>query len=111
MVSISVGGISSCTYKTRYRRAESELGQLRNDLEQSNNRERELEEQIGEIRNLTGEAVEYVYREQELLLQGGTTIREIRAQVEDLERYCDSLELYIFSIRNNIIDTNKIEKE
>lgn len=110
LLSICIGSISSCTYKTRYTRAESELGQLRDLLESANSRESELEEQLGTIKELTGEAVDYVSREQDLLIKSGNTIREIRAQVEDLERYCDCLEFWLYSIRDNI-DTNKIEKE
>lgn len=90
-------------YKAKYIRAESELGQVRAELDSAHNRERELESSFGEIRTITKEAVGYVSREHDLLLESGTTIREIRAQVQDLERYCDSLELYIYSIRNSAL--------
>ena len=108
LASITIGGISSCTYKARYRKSEQELGQLRTVLESANNRERELEEQFDKIKNLTGESIEYVQREHDLLIKGGTTIREIRAQVKDLEEYCDNLEYWLFSIRDNAF-TNKIK--
>ena len=98
---------TSYYYKTRYRRVESELGNLRTELESANNRESEITGQLDRIKNLTGEAVEYVSREHDLLISTGTTIREIRAQVEDLERYCDSLELFIYSIRDNAFDNTK----
>ncbi len=97
-----VESTSSFYYKTKYRRTESELGQVRELLESATNRKSELEEQLGTITNLTGEAIEYVSREQDLLIKSGNTIREIKAAVEDLERYCDSLEFYIFSIRDNV---------
>lgn len=90
-------------YKTKYDRAESELRQVRTELESAHNRERELESSFGEIRTITKEAVGYVSREHDLLLESGTTIQEIRTQVQDLERYCDSLELYIYSIRNSTL--------
>lgn len=90
-------------YKARYNKSESELGQVRAELESAHNRERELESSFGEIRTITKEAVGYVSREHDLLLESGTTIREIRVQVQDLERYCDSLELYIYSIRNSTL--------
>ena len=96
--------VAGSYYQTQYRRVESELGQIRTDLEQSRNRERELEDCIGDIRTITTEAMGYVQRESDLLLQGGTTIREIRAQVEDLERYCDNLNNYIIGIRNYLVD-------
>lgn len=96
--------VAGSYYQTQYRRVESELGQIRTDLEQSRNRERELEDCIGDIRTITTEAMGYVQRESDLLLQGGTTIKEIRAQVEDLERYCDNLNHYIAGIRNYLMD-------
>lgn len=108
LASITIGGVSSCTYKTRYRKSEQELGQLRTVLESANNRERELEGQLDRVKNLTGESIEYVQREHDLLIKGGTTIREIRAQVEDLEEYSDNLEYWLFSIRDNVF-TNKIK--
>lgn len=95
--------ITTGFYKAKYSRTESELGQVRTELESAHNRERELESSFGEIRTITKEAVGYVSREHDLLLESGTTIREIRAQVQDLERYCDSLELYIYSIRNSTL--------
>lgn len=104
------GIITSTTsyyYKTRYRRVESELGHLRTELESANNRESEITGQLDRIKNLTGEAVEYVQREHDLLISTGTTIREIREQVYDLEKYCDSLELFIYSIRDNAFDNTK----
>lgn len=93
---------SSYYYKTKYRRTESELRQARELLESATDRESELEEQFRAITELTGEAVEYVQREQDLLIESGNTIREIRAQVEDLEKYCDNLEQFIFDF-NDII--------
>lgn len=105
----AVGHFSALYYKTKYRSAQSELGQLRTELERSNDYKRELEKELGTIRTVTDEAVEYVSRERELLTTTGTTIKEIRAAVEDLERYCDSLECYIFGIRNGI--TNNIQDE
>ena len=104
-----VASTTSYYYKTRYRKSESELGQLRTELESANNRESEITGQLDRIKNLTGEAVEYVSREHDLLISTGTTIREIREQVYDLERYSDSLECFIYSIRDNAFDnTNKV---
>lgn len=95
--------ITTRFYKARYNKSESELGQVRTELESAHNRERELESSFGEIRTITKEAVGYVSREHDLLLESGTTIQEIRAQVQDLERYCNSLELYIYNIRNSTL--------
>lgn len=105
----AVGYGQSLYYKTKYRSTESELGQVREQLERADNYKRELETELGTIRAVTDEAVEYVSRERELLITTGTTIQEIRNGVEDLERYCDSLECYIFGIRNDI--TNNIQSE
>jgi hypothetical protein len=104
LLSTIFSAVAGSYYQAQYRRVESELGQIRTDLEQSRNRERELEDCIGDIRTITTEAMGYVQRESDLLLQGGTTIREIRAQVEDLEKYCDSLNHYIIGIRNYLVD-------
>jgi hypothetical protein len=105
----AVGYGQSLYYKTKYRSAQSELGQVREQLERADNYKRELETELGTIRAVTDEAVEYVSRERELLITTGTTIQEIRNGVEDLEKYCDSLECYIFGIRNGI--TNNISDE
>lgn len=105
----AVGYGQSLYYKTKYRSTESELDNIRTELERGNDYKRELEKELGTIRAVTDEAVEYVSRERELLITTGTTIKEIRASVESLERYCDSLECYIFGIRNGI--TNNVSDE
>ena len=91
-----IWGVISCAssyyYKTKYRRTESELA-----------------EQFGTITDLTREAIEYVQREQDLLIESGNTIREIRAQVESLEAYSSSLEFYIYSIRDSCTNYDKGE--
>ena len=95
-------------YKARYDKSQYELGQVRTELESTHNRERELEESFTAIRTVTGEAVGYVSREHDLLLESGNTIQEIKLQVESLERYCDSLELYIYSIRGYTLDKGEL---
>lgn len=105
----AVGYGQSLYYKTKYRSTESELGQVREQLERGNDYKQGLEKELTTIRAVTDEAVEYVSRERELLITTGTTIQEIRNGVENLERYCDSLECYIFGIRNDI--TNNISDE
>ena len=108
-----IWGVISCAsyyyYKTKYRRTESELGQTRELLESATDRESELAEQFGTITDLTREAIEYVQREQDLLIESGNTIREIRAQVESLEAYSSSLEFYIYSIRDSCTNYDKGE--
>lgn len=96
-------------WSSRYRSTESELDNIRTELESANSKKRELEEQIDTVRTITDECVKFVDREHELLITTGTTIREIRASVENLERYCNSLEHYIFGVRNGI--TNNISDE
>lgn len=91
LFSIIAGFTSTSYYKTRLERTRSELGQLRDDLESATNREHELENELRE-------AFGYVQRESSLLKEGGTTIKEIRKQVEDLENYCNHLECYIRDI-------------
>lgn len=104
----AVGYGQSLYYKTKYRSTESELGQVREQLESANSRQRELEEQVDSVRTITGECIEFVDREHEILITTGNTIQEIRAGFEDMERYINRLELYIYSIRDNTCDnTNK----
>ena len=104
----TVGYGQSLFYKTKYRTVESELGHLRTELESANNKERELEEQVDTVRTITNECVEFVDREHEILITTGNTIQEIRAGFEELTAYCESLEMYIFGVRNNLCGTNNI---
>lgn len=104
----AVGYGQSLYYKTKYRSAKSELDNIRTELESANSRQRELEEQVDSVRTITGECIEFVDREHEILITTGNTIQEIRAGFEDMERYINRLELYIYSIRDNTCDnTNK----
>lgn len=97
----TAAGITASVYKTRFDKAQSELRQLRADMESAANRERELRDQADRVGVLTREAVEYVSRERDLLLTSGTTIKEVRAQINDLETYCNNLEWYIIAIMDN----------
>lgn len=106
----AVGHGRSFYYKTRYDSTVSELGQLRTELESANNNQRELEEQLRTVGTISEAAMEFVSREQDLLIKSGNTIQEIRAQVKDLEDYCSRLELFIYSIGNNISNTNSSEE-
>lgn len=104
----TVGHIKSFYYKTRYRSTESELDNIRTELESANSNKRELEEQFDAVRTITDECIEFVDREHEILITTGNTMQEIRAGFEDMARYINRLELYIFSIRDNTCDnTNK----
>lgn len=104
----TVGHISTFYYKAKSRNAQSELGQLRTELESANSRQQELEEQVDTVRTITGECIEFVDREHEILITTGNTIQEIRAGVEDMERYINRLECYIYCIADNSSDrTNK----
>lgn len=97
----TAASITASVYKARFDKAQSELGQLRADMESAANRERELRDQADRVGVLTREAVEYVSRERDLLLTSGTTIKEVRAQINDLETYCNNLEWYIIAIMDN----------
>lgn len=104
----AIGTECAIYWSSRYRTTQSELGQVREQLESANNRQRELEEQVDSVRTITGECIEFVDREHEILITTGNTIQEIRAGFEDMERYINRLELYIYSIRDNTCDiTNK----
>jgi len=99
-VSIILSAYSIIT-TAKYRRTKSELEHIRTELAAVSDRKSELESELGRIDDITREATEYVSRTETLLLQSGTTITEIRKQVEDLENYCYSLEQFIYSIRDN----------
>ena len=103
----TVGYGQSLYYKAKYRSTQSELDNIRTELESANNRQRELEEQVDSVRTVTDECIKFVDREHEILITTGNTIQEIRAGFEDMERYIDRLELYIYSIRDNSGNTNK----
>lgn len=104
----AIGTGCAIYWSSKYRTAQSELDNVRAELESANSRERELEEQVDIVRTITDECIEFVDREHEILITTGNTIQEIRAGFEDMERYIDRLELYIYSIRNNTSDnTNK----
>lgn len=104
----AIGTGCAIYWSSKYRTAQSELDNVRAELESANSKERELEEQVDTVRTITDECIEFVDREHEILITTGNTIQEIRAGFEDMERYIDRLELYIYSIRNNTSDnTNK----
>lgn len=103
----TVGYCSSIHYKAKYRSAESELGQLRTELQSVVDTKSELERELGTISTITDEAVGFVRESEDLLIQSGTTITEIRAQIQDLVTYCNRLELLIYSIYDN---TNNIHR-
>lgn len=99
-VSIILSAYSIIT-TTRYRRTKSELEHIRTELAAVSDRKSEFESELRRIDDITREATEYVSRTENLLLQSGTTIAEIRKQIEDLENYCYNLEQFIYSIRND----------
>lgn len=104
----AVGYGQSLYWSSKYRSSKSELDNIRTELESANSRQRELEEQVDSVRTITGECIEFVDREHEILITTGNTIQEIRAGFEDMERYINRLELYIYSIRDNTYNnTNK----
>lgn len=75
-------------------RTESELGLIRNELSNAENRERELTETVGNIRDITE-------RTDTLLDQSGTTIQNIREEIQVLEDYFRSVNQYLCTDDNN----------
>lgn len=104
----AIGTGCAIYWSSRYRTAQSELDNIRAELESANSRQRELEEQVDAVRTITGECIEFVDREHEILITTGNTIQEIRAGFEELTSYCESLEIYILGIRNNVCGTDNI---
>ena len=72
------------------RRTESELGLIRTELSNAQNRECELTETVGNIREITE-------RTDALLDQSGDTIQSIRKEVQVLENYFRNVDMYIHS--------------
>lgn len=106
----ATGHISAFCYKTKYRNVESELGQLRTELDASNREQQAVRAELDRIEGINNEAIEYIGRERDLLLTTGTTIKEIRAAVQDMAQYIDRLELYIVGMhRTNINREEQIE--
>ena len=79
------------------RRTESELGQLRTELSNAQSRESELAETVGNIRSITE-------RTDTLLDQSGTTIQNIRKEVQILEDYFYSINQYLCTDNNDTTD-------
>lgn len=76
------------------RRVESEFGQLRTELESVENRERELTETVGNIRNITE-------RTDEILGKSTDTIQGIREKISVLEEFFNNINQYMCSDNNN----------
>lgn len=87
----------------RLRRSESELGLIRTELSNAQNRESELTETVRNIREITE-------RTDTLLDQSGDTIQSIRKEVQVLESYFNSINQY-FSTSNNDNNNNLDSKE
>lgn len=75
-------------------RTESELGLIRTELSNAENRERELTETVGNIRDITEKT-------DTLLDQSGTTIQNIREEIQVLEDYFRSVNQYLCTDDNN----------
>lgn len=87
----------------RLRRSESELGLIRTELSNAQNRESELTETVRNIREITE-------RTDTLLDQSGDTIQSIRKEVQVLENYFNSINQY-FSTSNNDNNNSLDSKE
>lgn len=103
------GAVTARFYKIRYNSTVSELGHIRTELAAATDRQLQLEATIGTVRILADECTEYVVRTEAVLDQSVTTVRELRAQIQDLEKYCNSLYSYIMCIRANVDNTDRSE--
>lgn len=75
-------------------RVERELGLIRTELSNAQNRESELTTTVGNIRDITE-------RTDTLLDQSGTTIQNIREEIQVLEDYFRSVNQYLCTDDNN----------
>lgn len=85
------------------RRLEQRLDDIRTELSNAQNRERELEETVGNIRGISE-------RTDTLLDQSGTTIQGIREKIQVLENYFNSVNQCL-STDNHDNDNNSNSKE
>lgn len=100
------GHIKSFYYSSKYRNAESELKQSREQLESASESKYKLEECSRRTCEITERAEHLISESGEILEVTGNTIAEIRKQVNDLQEYCYSLECYISDISNVYNNTN-----
>ena len=99
----TVSNIRLVSTQKHLRRTESELGQLRTELESAQNRESELKGAVGNIRIITE-------RTDSLLDQSTDTIQGIRKEVQILEDYFNSINQYLCSNDNNNDDSTDSEE-
>jgi len=76
------------------RRTESELGLIRTELSNAQDRERELTETVGNIRGITE-------RTDEILGKSTDTVQSIREKIQVLEEYVYSVDKYLSASNNN----------
>ena len=91
-------------YKRAVSKYRAELEQVRGQLESAENRESAIEA-------ITNEAIQYVDRADQLYSQSITTVGELREQINQVRKYTEGLENYIYCIRQysfngNLSDNN-----
>lgn len=86
------------------RRTESELGQLRAELSNAQDRESELKGQLENIRGITE-------RTDTLLDQSGTTIQSIREKISVLEEFFNSINQYMCTNDNSYDNSTDSEEQ
>lgn len=99
----ATGHINSHYWKARYRALDEQCIANRARLDDFERREQQ-------VKAITDSAVEYAGFADEVLERDINTIREVRAQIQDLADYCSRLEQLVFGVRN-IINNKEINDE
>lgn len=102
LILLLFSNIRLCSTQRNLRRTESELGLIRAELSNAQNRESELTATVGNIRDITERA-------DKILNESGNTIQSIREKISLLEEYFSRINLYLSTNCNN--DNNNSDSE
>lgn len=95
-----ITNIRLVTTQKHLRRAEQRLDDIRKELSNAQDRERELTETVGSIKDITE-------RTDKILDQSGTTIQGIREKIQILENYFNSVGMYLSANDNDCSDSEE----
>lgn len=82
------------------------ISEYRNQLEQTRREFDKASNRQSAIEAITYEAIQYVDRADSIYSESISTVGELRTQFEEVRKYTEGLEKYIYSIRSYSIDGN-----
>ena len=82
------------------------ISEYRNQLEQTRREFDKASNRQSAIEAITYEAIQYVDRADSIYSESISTVGELRTQFEEVRKYTECLEKYIYSIRSYSIDGN-----